>query len=524
MGNIPLVALATQTQQPSPLQEFSTLQQILTARQNQQYQAQAQPLELQQKQQEMQSGAVDLQMKQLALKNSQVAQGALTDPNFQKDFDDWQKTKSSGTTGTVQSIPNATSGQNPTAGGALQLHPLAQYLAERKGLSMFGPGGALEISSSLTSSAQKLADLAKTQGEAGNQSLEQHTKQLDNFNNLVEPILTETNPAKQQQQIQGLQQEIQAHPDLYPVEATQHLDKLNNIQSLQAASNTAKVREMVLNEATKQSEAWKASLAASTPTSQQIQDATRTVGTYGAIPQNMRAGLINEMQTAPNYETLQKVQSRADAANESFQRSADARAQAEAMKDVAVGQAVAGKLVEEDKALSTTLQSTSGIRNLLDMTTGGNQTASAAALTRFAEHEVKEGGINRFNETELKAIGPDAGSWARQFQTWIAKGSKGTPPAATNSEIQAILNMEDSQAKSLHDQNVGFIQNRFLPLAGGKAGRVLQSAPPAATPTGNTGATSGGMPPGATHIVFNRADGKNHYTDANNSRDYGVAP
>ena len=36
MGNIPLVALDVRTQQPSPLQEFSTLQQIMGARQDQQ--------------------------------------------------------------------------------------------------------------------------------------------------------------------------------------------------------------------------------------------------------------------------------------------------------------------------------------------------------------------------------------------------------------------------------------------------------------------------------------------------------
>ena len=41
---------------------------------------------------------------------------------------------------------------------------------------------------------------------------------------------------------------------------------------------------------------------------------------------------------------------------------------------------------------------------------------------------------------------------------------------------------------------------------------------------GNTGGNAGAPPPGATHTVFNRADGKMHWTDANNSKDMGVAP
>jgi hypothetical protein len=32
-----------------------------------------------------------------------------------------------------------------------------------------------------------------------------------------------------------------------------------------------------------------------------------------------------------------------------------------------------------------------------------------------------------------------------------------------------------------------------------------------------------GPPSGATHQVFNRADNKMHWTDATNSKDYGVA-
>ena len=244
-------------------------------------------------------------------------------------------------------------------------------------------------------------------------------------------------------------------------------------------------------------------------TQQQMSDVASTISTYAAIPPSMRTGLLTELKNAPDYAAVQKIEARADAAQESFQRSADARQNALAMKDVAVGQVIAGQLVKQDQTLAADLNSTNGIRSLLDMTKGGNQMASAAALTRFAEHEITEGGIKRFNETELNAMGKDAGSWGREFQTWIDKGQKGTPPPATTSDIQAILGVEDQQAHDLHDQNIGFIQQRYAPLAGGRAKGVLNPS----TSSGSTPKQVGNVPSSVRQLLANIAPGIHKLSD-----------
>jgi len=251
--------------------------------------------------------------------------------------------------------------------------------------------------------------------------------------------------------------------------------------------------------------------AAAPPTAGQLTNAVTTLNTYAAIPQNMRVGLVAEMKAAPDWETLQKVQTRADAVNESFQRSADAREQAMAMKDVGLQNLVAGKLVTEDQKLGSALDQTGGIRGLLDMSKGGNQAATNAALTRFAEHEIVEGGVKRMNQLEYENLAMKLGSFGRKFSAWVDSGFKGEMPPATNAEIHAILDAEDQAANAGHDRNVGYITNRYVvPGAGGKkvsAGKTGAAAPPS----------------GATHIVPGR-DGKNHYTNAAGTVDLGVAP
>jgi hypothetical protein len=201
--------------------------------------------------------------------------------------------------------------------------------------------------------------------------------------------------------------------------------------------------------------------AAAPVTPEQLTNAVGTVATYNAVPPNMRVSLANEMKAAPDWETLQKVQSRADAANESFQRSADARGQALALKDVGVQNLVAGKLVTEDQKLGSALDQTSGIRGLLDMSKGGNQAATNAALTRFAEHEIVEGGVKRMNQLEYENLATKLGSYGRKFQSWVDGGFKGQMPAATNSEIHTILDAEDQASNVAHDRNVGYIMDRY---------------------------------------------------------------
>ena len=175
-------------------------------------------------------------------------------------------------------------------------------------------------------------------------------------------------------------------------------------------------------------------------TPQELKTASDTVGTYHAIPDDTRQGLLKEMSMATTKGDLQNIQKRADSIEESFQRSIDARNAAASNKNATVSAARQTKAdelsIKEDEALTSDLASTRGIREELDMTmASGNQMALNAAMTRFAEHEIVSGGIKRFNETELRAMGPDAGSWFRQAQTWYDKGMQGQPPAATSKDI-----------------------------------------------------------------------------------------
>src|SRR5208283_931790 len=82
---IPLAALAVQ-QPPNIADQYGKALAIKGAQQNQAYQAQAQPLELQERQQQMQSGAIDLQLKQENLRRQRIVEAALTDPNFSDDI------------------------------------------------------------------------------------------------------------------------------------------------------------------------------------------------------------------------------------------------------------------------------------------------------------------------------------------------------------------------------------------------------------------------------------------------------
>lgn len=474
-SNIPLVALQSQTQQPSPLDTYSKLVSLKNAMQQQQFQQQNQPLELKERQQALESGGVDLAMKQQQLKNSQVAQAALSDPNFQTDYAEFKKSK-----GSTTSQPAAATqpGAVPDTSSPLQLHPLAQFLAEKKGLPMLGPGGAMELSNTLTKQSQEMATLAKTQGEAGNEALKSYKTKLDNFNSLATPILEEKDPQKQQAAVAGMQSEIQQHPELYPPQAVQNVGKLNSVQALQSAANTSFIHDHLIEDATKQTELGQKQLMAGAPTPQQQQSATSTVASYGAIPGNMRAAFANEIKNAPSYEILQGVQKRADAANESFQRSADARAQASAMKDVATSNVVAGKLATEDEKLGSALDQTKGIRDLLDLSKGGNQTATPAAQVRFAEHQIVEGGVKRMNQVELNALTQGLGTYGRQFQAWVDKGFQGKMPEGTNAEMKSILDAEDKSANTTHDRTIGYITNRYI---GKNQGAAAQGGKPAAS-------------------------------------------
>ena len=104
-----------------------------------------------------------------------------------------------------------------------------------------------------------------------------------------------------------------------------------------------------------------------------------------------------------------------------------------------------------------------------------------------------------------KVMGGGSGSDTSRTQALQLISAKQSPEQRAAS-IEGIRGAVGSQANSRIGNNA-VMQKMY----GGSV----------ATPT--PAKTASGPPPGATHTVLNRADGKMHWTDAQNSRDYGVA-
>jgi hypothetical protein len=282
---------------------------------------------------------------------------------------------------------------------------------------------------------------------------------LTEINKILAPIGAEKDPTKQAAMLQAAEPELEKASTFDPTlhQAVMGIDP----QHLSKVLNLTGGMQDVLEYGTKQAQQLEAQQKTAVPTDQQRKDAIGTIATYSSIPKNMQQGFAQEIINAPTLAAQEKIQDRADKANESFQRSADARAQADSLKDVSVRKAIADLSIKADSKLDDDLSNTRGIRNEIDMSKGGNEMASAAAMQRFAEHEVKEGGINRFNEMEQKALGPQAGSLFRNMETWAVKGYAGKQPDVTFGEINSILDAEDKIAMQKHDTSLSSITNRM---------------------------------------------------------------
>ena len=469
MGSIPLVALMGQQYQPeSLLSAVGKAQAIKSSQQQQEQSAQAFPIEQQQRQATLQGMQQQNQLTQFNIQDRQGIAQALRDSygGPQAGTATQQISPSLGTSGVPASQSSSTpSAPSQPANPTDRLAALTARIQDPKyGIS---PQGQMALIQQFTGLSKSLGDVDKDTLS----NIESAHKVVSQGYNSVLEAAPEDQPAQwtleRNQMLRSgsptVQKVAAALPAQYPgqpapggsPEAQSALHSLMAEQDIVAAAKQK-------NEAPEQvAKASQAVQGASAPTSQQISDAAGTIQTYAAIPGNMRAGLLKELQNAPDYATLQKVQQRADAANESFQRSADARQQAMALKDVATTNLVAGKLVTEDQKLGGALDQTAGIRGLLNQSKGGNEVATAAAQTRFAEHEIVEGGVKRMNQTEYNNLATSLGDYGRQFKAWADKGFDGQMPPATNAEMGHILDAEDQAANATHERNVGYIANRY---------------------------------------------------------------
>jgi hypothetical protein len=538
MGSVPLAALSINQQQPNPLEQYGKALQLksLLAQQA------MQPGQQQLQQQQIQGNSLELQMKQLELQNRQIGQSALSDPKFSKEFSDWQSSKQqSGGSNQAPAQGAATPGAQTQAGGSavatgtVPLHPLAQFLADKKGLPLIGPGGALELSGTLTASAEKMAQLAKTQGDIGKTALENHQKQLDNFDNIVEPVLAEKDPTKQQAGLQNIQSEISTHPELYPPEATQHLGTMNTIQGLQTAANTSKVRQMLVDDASKAAKASQEVTAASAPTAQQIKTATDSLKSFSALPTSLRNSLATEIQNAPDFETLQKIQSRAETQQNSNQMHLDSLASTRAIQGNKFGEAgltanekmwtdpqrgFAGALAQANQTKASIVAGADGNALLTNMV----PTMEVLGINHAA-------GISRISPAEATAAGtsPD---WATRWNAWATKVTTGklTPELAKEGNQLMDIVTDAAHSRAVMSANLiakghGLDPSQVPAMNRDGSLTTLDklSSKGGSSPSGTQGSGAIPQPSGATHKVLNKADGKMHWTDEQNSKDMGVA-
>jgi hypothetical protein len=420
------------------------------------------PLQVQEQQQVNQQRQMAIQEGQIGLQNAQSAQSFFADPDkyTTAPSDTSQASASAGTAAPSGATPKP--GFAETMLGLSADDPLTKYM---NGLVRAGVHPTLGNNSAM-SIGKGLLDFRKTVSQATEEQQKVTSQGLATVKEILTPIAAETDLAKRTQMLNDAKPELlkasgfdpTLHQAIMGADA-QHIPAIVNMTG--ATKEIVEYGKAQGEAAEKTAKGEQAVRAAAPVTSQQLTNAVTTLNTYNAVPPNMRTGLASEMKNAPDWETLQKVQSRADAANESFQRSDDARQQAMALKDVGLQQVVAGKLVAEDQKLGSALDQTSGIRGLLDMSKGGNQAATAAALTRFAEHEIVEGGVKRMNQLEYENLATKLGSYGRKFQSWVDGGFKGQMPAATNSEIHTILDSEDTAANAVHERNVGYVMDRY---------------------------------------------------------------
>jgi hypothetical protein len=364
------------------------------------------------------------------------------------------------------------------------------YLALVKGGAL--PEQAQQWITGMQNYAKNASEIRKNGAEADLNFLKIHADAHAQFADDIQDVLNL--PANQQAPaLQLMQQRYRNNPppgidrdDLALFQQTDpsHLELMSSVLGLRGKME--EYQAGLAEKAGQGAQGKQQQILAALPTADQLTTQIGVVNKLSAIPADMRQALTVQMQNARTYGALQDIAKRADSFNESFQRSVDARQQAMALKDVGIQELVAGKTVAEDQAMAKNMAETQTIRGLLDMSKNGNQQASAAAQQMFAEHIVRQGGINRFNELEQRGLVGGMGSWSRQFQGWLAKGAQGQMPTATNAEMSEILNAEDKMTQTLHDENVGFIQNRYANV--GKGGAI-----------GNkTGAklTQGNRPPG----------------------------
>ena len=174
---------------------------------------------------------------------------------------------------------------------------------------------------------------------------------------------------------------------------------------------------------------------AAAPTPQQLQNATRTLSTYSAIPANERAGLTAEINAAPDWETLQKIQSRADASQQTNQLHQDTLANTKAIMGNKFGEAglTANEKIWTDpqRGYAGALAQANQTKASIVAGADGNGLLTNLVPTMEVLGVNHAAGINRISPQEAIAAGTNP-EWATRWNAWATKAATGklTPEMA----------------------------------------------------------------------------------------------
>lgn len=208
-----------------------------------------------------------------------------------------------------------------------------------------------------------------------------------------------------------------------------------------------------------EAESKEKTLEAAAPTMQQIQDATKTISTYEGISPAERQGLIAEVQHAPDWATVQKVQARADAAQSSGEMKQATLAQARAMMGNKFGEAGLTNnekiWTDPQRGYATALAQANQTKDSIKAGADGNGLLTSLAPTMEVLGINHAAGMNRIQPQEAEAARVP-GEWATRWNAWATKAMTGklTPELARQGQQLMDVVVDAAYQRSLQSSQL----------------------------------------------------------------------
>jgi hypothetical protein len=342
--------------------------------------------------------------------------------------------------------------------------------------------------------------------------LKLHATQIDNLQGLFKPVfdMPANAPPDQLENLYQRQRSIAlASPKTYG---------LDNPQALQQVPEHFPGKQA--------GELYMASMAGSSAQieqrlkSGQAEEATGKAGQAAAETANLQAQLPKyqaEAGVAPQMAQLD-VQGKQASIAEAQARTAQTKMQTAQMANLPEGlKGVASHLIgpasaAADKAGNEYLaakEASDNLSDFLEEAKSGNKTAVKIVPLQGALQITTSQGVHRINRTEVDQYGGGGDAYDR-----VAGKIGGV--LTGKSITDDVLNSMDAMQQRIA-QNSKKLYSDKLDTANQTYGSHF-------TPNFGTQRKASGPPPGATHIVLDPRDGKNHYTNPAGTVDYGVAP